>query len=114
MNRIPHSRADFHRMTRGDLARIYRAARSHAVAREGGLTPTAFDKDMERWAEQAIATGWTRAAAMTSAALCDYLGAHDTHHRHESPETREWSSMEATVFTTTERHPQAYQAIFEG
>lgn len=113
MTKIPTSATDFHALSREDQIRIYKCARTHAVIRERGLTPAAFDEDMAWRSEQLRTFGWTRAAAMTSAALDDYLTAHNTTHRHESPETRAWSSMEATIFTTTENHAAAYTAIFQ-
>ena len=114
MTRIPNSRSDFHNMTRGTMVRIYRAARAHAVAREqaDGLTPQAFDEDIAFRSSQLIEIGWRKDAAMTSVALGDYLSAHATINRHESPETKEWSNMEATFFVTTERYADAYRAIF--
>ena len=110
MTRIHNTRSDFHNMTRDTMVRIYRAARDQAMQLEHGLTPQAFDEDMAWRAANLV--GWRKDAAMTSAALGDYLTAHNTNHCHESPETRDWSSMEATIFTTTERHSDAYRAIF--
>ena len=112
MNRIPTSKVDFHALTREDQVRIYRYARRHAVSRECGLTAGEFDADMSWRAEQLRAAGWSAAASMTSVALSDYLSAHDSTHCHVSPETLAWSSMESTIFTTTENHAAAYSAIF--
>jgi len=111
MGAIPNTRRDFESMHHATRVRIYRAARNHAVRSEPETSVTAFDEDMADRAAPLMASGWSRGAAFTSAALSDYLGAFTTYHRHESQETRDWSSMEATCFSTTERHQAAWDAL---
>lgn len=113
MTQIPTSKTDFHALAREDQIRIYEFARTHAVAREPGLTGLVWDKDMFYRAKQLLDLGWSMGASLASVALGDYLTAHDTTHVHTSPETEAWSSMESTIFTTTENHAAAYAAIFQ-
>jgi len=87
---------------------LYSAARKEVCKRDK-ISLAEFNADMED--NNLMAAGYNRHEAMTLKAVEDYLGGFTSYHCHVSPETLEWSSMEETRFSTTERHPAALKAL---
>ena len=109
-SRAPTSRADYRSISTSDLRKLYRAARA-AVANRDGCPVSELDDWYRLDAPCLTSIGWTRAEAFTSCAVEDLVAGWATVSVYESPETRLWSSMEATTIVTSEEVAPRWRAF---